>query len=235
MFFKSTNINASYGKKEVLHGVSIDVYEGEIVSVIGPNGAGKSTFLKVVFGLLKPVRGDVIFLGQNITRNSPRQNNALGISYFIQGGEVFTNLTVEENLELGCSIFSKNGPIEERKHEVFQLFSALKKYKNKRAGLLSGGEKQMLSMGIILIRKPKFLLLDEPSAGLAPVLAKQMTERIKEIRNAMGISVLMVEQNIPQALSISDRIYLLRNGRVAGCDIPENIIKEKRIGKIFFS
>jgi len=234
-FLVTKEIEASYGKKKVLHGVSIEVREGEIVSIIGPNGAGKSTLLKVVFGLLKPTRGNVYFFGRDVTGKSPRQNIAEGMSYFIQGGEVFTNLSVEENLELGCYISNENLSIEKRKKEVFELFPKLADYKNKRAGLLSGGERQMLALGMLLMRKPKLLLLDEPSAGLAPVLVKQLTERIKEIRDRLGISVLLVEQNILQALSISERVYLLRMGKVEACDTPENIMREKMVEKIFFS
>lgn len=235
-FLRTNNIEASYGKKKVLHGISIEVQRSEIVSIIGPNGAGKSTFQKVVFGLLKPTKGNIIFLDQDITRNSPRLNNFLGMGYFIQGGKVFTNLSVEENLELGYYVFKKTDTlIEESKQEVFQLFPVLNKYKNKRAGFLSGGEKQMLSLGMLLIRRPRLLLFDEPSAGLAPLMVKQITKKIKDIRNRYGVSVLMVEQNISQALSISDKVYIFRNGKVETCDTSENILKEKMVGKIFLS
>jgi len=234
-FLISEGIEASYGKKKVLYGVSVEVKKREIVSIIGPNGAGKSTFLKVVFGLLKPSRGRIIFLDKDITKNNPMKNRKSGISYFIQGGEVFTNLSIEENLEMGCYASGEDYKIEEWKKEMFRLFPQLYKYRKRRAGLLSGGEKQMLALCIALIRRPKLMLLDEPSAGLAPLLVKQITRKIKQIRDDFGFSVLLVEQNIKQALSISDRVYLLRMGRVEACDVPEKIIKDKMVDKIFFA
>jgi ABC-type branched-subunit amino acid transport system ATPase component len=230
---KVRNVRASYYKREILHGVSLELREGEIISLIGPNGAGKSTLLKVIFGLLRPNEGEVIFRDKDITRSSPYLNVKEGIGYFIQGGEVFTDLSIIENLELGY-YKREEAPFEERRDEILKLFPLLKKDTSRRAGLLSGGERQMLALGMLLIRRPRLLLLDEPSAGLAPPIVRSVTDSIKEIRDKFSTSILLVEQNIREALRISDRCYLLRAGKIEGEDTPENILKNGELEKAFF-
>lgn len=227
------NIKASYYKKEVLHGVSLELRKGEIVSLIGPNGAGKSTLLKVIFGLLKPGEGRVIFQGEDIGRNNPYLNVKQGIGYFIQGGEVFTDLSISENLELGY-YQREETPFREKRDEILGLFPSLRKNTSKRAGLLSGGERQMFALGLLLIRKPKLLLLDEPSAGLAPSVVKSLIDSIKEIQNKFSTSILLVEQNIREALRISDRCCLLRAGKIEAANTPENILQNGGLEKAFF-
>ncbi|MDI6794639.1 MAG: ABC transporter ATP-binding protein [bacterium] len=228
------NVKASYYKKEILHGVSLELRKGEIASLIGPNGAGKSTLLKVIFGLLKPTEGKVIFQGEDIAGHSPYLNVKQGIGYFIQGGEVFTDLSIAENLELSYYQREK-APFKERKDEVLELFPALKKETTKRAGLLSGGERQMLALGMLLIKRPRLLLLDEPSAGLAPAIVKSLIDSIKEIRDKFSTSILLVKQNIREALRISDRCYLLRAGKIEVEDTPENILENGELEKAFFA
>ena len=227
------DIYASYGKKEILHGLSLSVNEGEIVALIGPNGAGKSTLLKTVAGALMPKEGQVFFDGDDVTKLSPHRRVRKGIGYFMQGGEIFPTLSVQENLELGGADLPKESS---RNHieEVLALFPDLRKMEGRRAGLLSGGQRQALALGIILMRKPKLLLLDEPSAGLAPVLVEDLTNRIREINKAMGASVLLVEQNVRQALRISHRVYVLKEGRMVREEKPEAFAERERLEEIFF-
>lgn len=202
------NIVASYGKKEVLKGVTLHVSTGEIVSLIGPNGAGKSTVLKVMMGILIPSNGSVFFENQVITTLPVYKRSEIGIGFLYQGGSIFTNMTVEENLHLASH---KSNVINSG---VYDIFPELREHKNTRAGLLSGGLKQMLSISMLLVRKPKVLLLDEPSAGLAPSIVKNLLNKIQEISRNYKIPILLVEQNIRQALNISQRVYILRSGKV---------------------
>ncbi|RMG40396.1 MAG: ATP-binding cassette domain-containing protein, partial [Methanobacteriota archaeon] len=169
---KATNIHAGYGKKEVLHGVSLEVRKGEILAIIGPNGAGKSTLLKVMAGLLQLEEGEILYEGEDITRwDCPRRVEA-GIVYFMQGGEVFPNLSVRENLELGWQ--GRNGKLNGKLEEVFQFFPDIRAWLSRRAGLLSGGQRQQVALAMVLLKQPKLLLLDEPSAGLAPKLVAEI-------------------------------------------------------------
>lgn len=227
------SITASYYKKEILHNVSINIGSGEVVSLIGPNGAGKSTLLKVVAGFLIPKKGTVTLNADEITSLSPGIRARNGIGYFMQGGEIFQNLTVIENLEMG-GFAIKNASLRQRFENVFQIFHALKDIQNKRAGLLSGGQRHMLAMGIILMGRPKLLLLDEPSAGLAPALVESILKKAKEINLTTGASILLVEQNIKEALRISDRIYIMKDGQIIDEGDPKRIVAEKRIEAAFF-
>jgi len=210
----------------------LKIREGELVSLIGPNGSGKSTFLKVVSGLLFPTKGKIYFLKEDITNYPVEKRIKMGIGYFLQGGEVFLNLTIYENLKMG-GFGLKEKDFKNSLEEIFSLFPLLKKYLNKRAGLLSGGERQALALGIVLMRKPKLLLLDEPSAGLAPFLVKEIIEKIKMIKERFKTTILLVEQNVKEALKIATSVYLLKNGKVISEEKPENIL-EKRLEEIFF-
>jgi branched-chain amino acid transport system ATP-binding protein len=219
------NIYASYGKKEVLSDVSIAVKKGEIVSLIGPNGAGKSTTLKVISGFLKPKSGKIIFKDKDITNLSPWQRSKLGIAYLFQGGSIFENLTVIENLKLS----------NEKIETAFEIFPELEKYKKTRAGLLSGGLKQMLSISLILLKDPDLLLLDEPSAGLSPALVEKLISKIKDINQKFNKTILLVEQNIIQALKISNRLYLMSAGKIIKeSDDPLTFLETEKFEKIFF-
>lgn len=229
-----SDIEAGYYKKRVLNGISIEIHKGEIVSLIGPNGAGKSTLLKVIFGLLKPTKGKVIFEGRNITGRAPYKNSKDGIGYFIQGGEVFTNLTVIENLSLIQAISDRKSDFRIRIDEIFALFPEIEKFKNKRAGLLSGGERQMLALGILLVKQPRLLLLDEPLSKLSSGLMERFSTKIKEINSNLGISIVLVEQNIPKALSIAKRVYLMKLGEIVLSDTPQNILKNNKLEEIYF-
>ncbi|KKL16569.1 hypothetical protein LCGC14_2494240 [marine sediment metagenome] len=178
------NLETGYGKKQVLFGLSLDVGEGEIVGIIGPNGAGKSTLLKAIFGCLKPKKGKVIFKNEDITGMSPEKIVKKGISYVPQVENIFPSLTIHENLEMGAFIRTDN--YSSRMNEIYDLFPDLKKRRNDKAGLLSGGQRQMVAMGRALMLDPAVLLLDEPSAGLAPKLVSMIFERIKGINSTAG-------------------------------------------------
>lgn len=222
MLLKLENIHAGYNGREILNGLCLNVKPYEITCIIGPNGAGKSTVLKAISGLLYPKKGDIIFDGKNVTIMESHKRVALGIGYFLQGGEVFRDMNVYENLEVGGASLKKS-ILKERLEEILRLFPALRDKLKKRAGLLSGGEKQMLALGMIMLNRPKLILLDEPSAGLAPGLIKVVMEKIVEVNRLYGIAILLVEQKIDVALKISNRAYLLQNGRVKAEGTPENI------------
>lgn len=205
-----SNVVAGYGEMQVLRGVSLHVGKKEIVSIIGPNGAGKSTVMKLIFGLLKPWEGKVTYDGQDIGGLAPEQIVRRAICYVPQVENVFSALTVEENLEMGAFILK--GDLRERKQRVYDLFPRLAERKKQRAGLMSGGERQMVAMGRALMLDPKLLMLDEPSAGLAPLFVDMIFEKVKEIADT-GVAVLMVEQNARKSLELADRGYVLATGQ----------------------
>jgi len=233
MVLQVESLCAGYGKKEVLREVSLGIIEGEILALIGPNGAGKSTLLKVIAGTLKPSKGKIHFDGKELTDLLPHQRVQEGILYFLQGGQVFPSLTVRENLEMG-GIGLKNQ--KQAMDEVLTLFPMLKDALKARTGLLSGGQRQMLALGTILMRKPKLLLLDEPSAGLAPNLVKEILEKISEINRLFGTTVLLVEQNVRCGLEISKRALVLVDGRIQmECQEPKELLNSGDLEKLFFS
>ena len=195
---------------DILHGVDLTVEPGEIVTIVGPNGAGKSTLIRAVIGLLAPREGSVLLRGEEITGTPPHRVVAQGIGYVAQRDNVFTTLSVEENLELGATALGADP--EPRLPKVLELFPRLRERRRQRAGTLSGGERQMLAMARALIAEPDLLLLDEPSAGLSPLSMETIFEKIREINEA-GVPLLMVEQNARRALAMSHRAYVLDLGR----------------------
>lgn len=207
------NIDVYYGVIHALKGISVQVNQGEIVTLIGANGAGKSTILRSISGLLKPKSGTINFLGQNITGIPAQDIVKLGISHAPEGRRVFANMTVLENLELGAYI-RKDKKIDADMEKVFLRFPRLKERRTQLSGTLSGGEQQMLAIGRALMSRPKLLLMDEPSMGLAPLLVKEIFAIIKDINQA-GTTILLVEQNAHMALSIANRAYVLETGHIA--------------------
>ena len=206
-------IEASYGRIPVLHRVSIEVQEGSVVALLGANGAGKTTTLRVISGLLRPTAGSVEFDGSPIDGSSPDRHVRAGIVQVPEGRQIFTELTVSENLLLGAYARRDRDGARRVRKEVFGYFPRLGERLGQRAGTLSGGEQQMLAIGRALMGQPRLLLLDEPSLGLAPLMVKEIFRVISEIR-AAGTTVLLVEQNAHMALNIADRAYLLETGRV---------------------
>lgn len=227
---KVDGVVAGYGEMEVLKGVTLDVAADEIVSIVGPNGAGKSTVMKLVFGLLKPWEGSVVFDGQDISGMPPDKIVRLGLCYVPQVDNVFPNLSVEENLEMGAFIL--NGPLGERKQRVFELFPRLAERRKQRAGKMSGGERQMVAMGRALMLDPKLLMLDEPSAGLAPMLVDMIFEKVAEI-NAAGVAILMVEQNAKRSLELADRGYVLATGQNQVEGPGSDLLEDPEVARLY--
>ncbi|GII99885.1 amino acid/amide ABC transporter ATP-binding protein 2 (HAAT family) [Sediminihabitans luteus] len=210
-----TDMSVAYGRIEALHGVSLTVEQGELVTLIGANGAGKTTTMRAVSGLRAPSRGSIVFDGKDITRMKPHLRVLEGIIQAPEGRGVFPGMTVTENLEMGCyaRTFESKAQHDETLDHVFELFPRLAERRDQVGGTMSGGEQQMLAIGRALMARPRLLLLDEPSMGLAPMIIAQIFRIVSEI-NAQGTTVLLVEQNAQQALSRSHRAYVLETGNV---------------------
>jgi branched-chain amino acid transport system ATP-binding protein len=208
------NLVVSYGAINALHGISLSVKLGSIVTLIGANGAGKTTTLKTVSGLLKPRGGEIFYCDKNISGLPPHEIVRLGISHVPEGRMIFTNLTVLENLQMGAYLQNDKKIVRSGLDFVFAMFPRLQEREKQIAGTLSGGEQQMLAIGRALMSKPKLLLLDEPSLGLAPILVKTIFEKIVEINRQQGITILLVEQNAKLALEISHFGYVLETGKI---------------------
>lgn len=230
MLLEVDEVHAGYGEMMILHGASIGVAEGEIVSLIGPNGAGKSTLLCTIFGLVKPQKGRLVFRKENIKDCQPQDLVHKGISFVPQSNNVFPSLTVQENLEMGAYISSEN--MNERFTLIYDLFPPLKEKRNKQAGTLSGGQQQMVAFGRALALEPLLLLLDEPTAGLSPQYVDLILAMIKDI-NKTGVSILMVEQNARDALEISDRGYVLSMGLTRYNGTGHALLNNKEVAQLF--
>ena len=223
------NIQTFYGKIQALRDVSIKVNTGEIVSLIGANGAGKSTLLMTVSGINKPREGMIVFQGKNIEKEEPHKIVKLGISQSPEGRRIFSKLTVEENLKLGSNIYENGKNYLNDIKEIFQLFPVLSDRKTQRGGTLSGGEQQMLAIGRALMARPKMLLLDEPSLGIAPKLVNQIFVAIKNINKEKKVTIFLVEQNAKKALELADRAYVLVNGKVTIQGTGQELLKNQDI------
>ncbi len=227
------NVHTYYGNVHALKGISLTVEEGEIVTLIGANGAGKTTTLKTISGLVKPREGRVIFDGQELNRVPAHKIVYMGISHAPEGRKVFPTLTVEENLLLGAySLGNNRKAIEANMERVFALFPRLAERKRQLAGTLSGGEQQMLAIGRALMSRPRLLLLDEPSLGLAPMLVRAIFETIKEI-NQQGVTILLVEQNARAALKLAHRAYVLETGRIVLSGPSHELMQDERVRKAY--
>lgn len=227
-----SNLKSGYGKMVVLQDVNINVREGEIVAVLGPNGAGKTTLLNSIFGLATIHEGEIVFEGKPIHKMKPHDIVRAGISYAPQLDNVFPNLTVIENLQMGSFIRGSDPTIKNDIDEIFSLFPEIERRKNQKARTLSGGERQMLAVARALMSKPKMLLLDEPTAGLSPKAGATLMKKIKEIRDR-GVTILLVEQNVRRALEIADKGYVLVSGRIVKEAVAEDL-KKTDIEKLFF-
>lgn len=224
------DVSSGYNRLKIVDKVSLRVEDREIVVILGPNGSGKSTLLKTIFGLLPLMEGSITFLGRVLDTPKPHQLVKLGMAYVPQVDNIFPSLSVMENLEMGA--YLRSDP-EEGISRAFALFPELEDKASLTAINLSGGERQMLALARALMLEPKLLLLDEPSAGLAPTLVTRIMEKIKEIRES-GVAVLLVEQNVKSALKIADRGYILAGGRKVFEGSAEEIMSHKDIGKIYF-
>ncbi len=227
---EAREVVSGYGEVEILHKVSIRVEEGEIVTIIGPNGAGKSTLLKTVFGLLPCKRGRVFFGGEDVTGRSPEVMVRKGMSYVPQSDNVFPTLTVQENLEMGA--FIRRDDYRSKMEEVLALFPDVLERRHTRAGKLSGGQRQMLALARALMLEPRILLLDEPSASLAPNMVELVFAKILDI-NRSGVSIIMVEQNARESLKLSHRGYVLAMGQNRLEGSGESLLKSEEVGKTY--
>ncbi len=224
------NLEAGYGTTRIAHGISMHVNVGEMVTIIGPNGSGKSTTIKAIFGLAKVEGGRIRLHGEDITGARADQLIRKGIGYVPQAANVFPTLSVGENVEMGAFAFDRGfeGPTD----KVLTLFPMLRERWGSVAGQLSGGQRQMLALARALVANPSVLLLDEPTAGLAPQVVDQVLQQIRDI-NRTGVSILLVEQNAIKALRISDRAYVLARGRNFAEDTADNLLKNAEIGRVF--
>ena len=229
---KVENINVYYGAIHALKGISVEVKEGEIVTLIGANGAGKSTILRTISGLLRTKTGNILFEGNSVATMAPEEIVKKGISQVPEGRRIFANMTVEENLELGAYIRSDKPGIRKDIDKVFERFPRLGERRKQIAGTLSGGEQQVLAIGRGLMSQPRLLLLDEPSMGLAPLLVKEIFSIIKEI-NASGTTILLVEQNANMALSIAHQAYVLETGRITLSGSAKELMESEEVRKAY--
>ncbi|MBS3737066.1 MAG: ABC transporter ATP-binding protein [Candidatus Bipolaricaulota bacterium] len=224
------NLSAGYGEVDVLHEVSLEMDEGELVSTIGPNGAGKSTLLRSISGVLTPDGGSLELDGREITGFNPEETIRLGMSYVPQDDNIFPSLTVRENLEMGA--FTLEGDFEDRIDEICDIFPQLRERMGQKAGTMSGGQQQMVAVGRGLLIRPKLLLLDEPTAGLQPSLVNMMLSKVEEI-NELGVTVLLVAQTI-DALRLASRAYLLSAGEMVLSGETEELLETERVQDLYF-
>lgn len=227
---KVDDINVYYGNIHALKGISLDVNEDEIVALIGANGAGKSTTLKTISGLMHSKTGSITLMDEDISHADAYKLVSKGLAHVPEGRRVFLQMTVQENLEMGA--YTQPGYVKDGIADVFKRFPRLKHRKNQIAGTLSGGEQQMLAMGRALMSKPKLLMLDEPSMGLAPILVQQIFDIIKELHEA-GTTILLVEQNAEMALQIADRAYVLESGRITLSGTGKELAESEAIKKAY--
>jgi branched-chain amino acid transport system ATP-binding protein len=226
------DLHVYYGNVHALKGLSLDVEEGEIVSLLGANGAGKSTTLRTISGLLRPRQGEMRFTGTLLNSLPAHRIVDMGISHAPEGRRVFTTLTVQENLNMGAYSRDDKVGIEESRQRVFRLFPRLEERQKQIAGTLSGGEQQMLAIGRALMSRPRILMLDEPSLGLAPMLVRAIFDTIREI-NEQGVTILLVEQNARAALRLANRAYVLETGQIALSGTASELLRSERVRKAY--
>ncbi|MBS3766070.1 ABC transporter ATP-binding protein [Candidatus Bipolaricaulota bacterium] len=224
------DLSAGYGEVDVLHGISLEIDEGELVATIGPNGAGKTTLLRSISGVIHPDGGSLELNGKNITGTVPENTIRMGMSYVPQDDNIFPSLTVRENLEMGA--FTLEGDFEDRIDEICSIFPQLRERMGQKAGTMSGGQQQMVAVGRGLLIRPKLLLLDEPTAGLQPSLVKMMLDKVEEI-NDRGVTVLLVAQTI-DALRLASRAYLLSAGEMVLSGKTDELMDTDRVQDLYF-
>src|SRR6202171_349836 len=227
------SVDAGYGSFQALFGVSLEVKAGEAVGVIGPNGAGKTTLMRVISGLIRPTKGAISMEGTDVLATPAHRIVSLGIAHVPENRRLFPRLTVDDNLKMGAFMPGARAKYAERLEFVFDLFPRMKERRSQMAGTMSGGEQQMCAIGRALMSHPKLLLLDEPSAGLAPVVVQQVFELVKRIRAGGGLTVLIVEQNVQQVLRVVDRAYLLEAGTIRASGSSSEMLADDSIRQAY--
>ncbi len=227
------DLAAGYRKKTVLEAVTFHVREGERIAVVGRNGAGKTTLLHALLGVLPASSGRIEYRGRDLVRDSPQERVRSGIALVPQGGRVFANLTVRENLDLGGYVVRDPAAAASALDLAYEMFPRLRERAAQLAGTLSGGERQMLAVGRALMARPKLLMLDEPSSGLAPIVVKELMEKIHHVSTTLGTTILMVEQNIREAFKIVERVYVLKLGRIVFEDRPDVLMRDDRLRQAY--
>ncbi|MCA8926540.1 MAG: ABC transporter ATP-binding protein [Alphaproteobacteria bacterium] len=227
-----SNVDAGYGTFQALFGVSLEVRAGEAVAVIGPNGAGKTTLMRVISGLIAARGGTMVMEGADLTKTPPHEIITLGIAHVPEGRRLFPGMTVEDNLRMGAFIPSARAKFDERLAFVYELFPRMKERRHQLAGTMSGGEQQMCAIGRALMSEPKLLLLDEPSAGLAPVIVQRIFELVQQIRER-GLTVLIVEQNVQQVLQVVDRAYVLEAGSIRMSGSSRELAASEEVRRLY--
>ncbi len=228
-----TNLETKYGEIKALQEINIHVESHEIVAVLGANGAGKTTLLKTISGILKPSKGSINFLGEEITKMPSHKIAQLGIAHIEEGQGIFTRMTVQENLEMGAFLKAPNEEIKQKIDEIYKIFPALEHRRKKPASTLSGGERQQLAIGRALMASPKFLMMDEPSMGLAPLIVSQIFKIVKELQK-QRITIFLVEQNVRKALQVCERAYILRLGKIVHEGTGRNLTSDTLLEKTYF-
>lgn len=230
---ETRNLVGGYGKMVIVNGVSIYVERGEVVALVGPNGSGKSTLLKTIYGVAKVFGGQVMFDGKDVTHVPPEGKTALGMGFVPQTENVFPDLTVEENLEMGGYLIRNEEKLREAMELVYSIFPQLRSLRHVLAGALSGGQRKMVAVGRALMTRPKLLLMDEPTAGLAPKAAMELLDKLQDIRRETETSILIVEQHARRALEMSDRGYVLVSGRIAAEGTGKEILSRPDLQELF--
>ena len=228
-------LSTGYSKKIVLEGVSFHIEGGERVAIVGRNGAGKSTLLLTLLGVVKAWSGNVFYLGKESTRVSPEDRVRSGMALVPQGGHIFANLMVRENLELGAYVMNDANLIRSSIDFVYETFPVLRRRATQEAGTMSGGERQMLAIGRALMSRPRLLMLDEPSLGLAPRVVKELMEKIHGLSKALETTILIVEQNVREAFKIVERVYVLKLGKIVFEERPETLFEDERLRKAYLA
>ncbi len=227
------NIHTYYGNIHALKGISIEISEGEIITLIGANGAGKSTTLMSICGIVPPRTGEILFMGQPVQALSPNQVVSLGISQVPEGRRIFPYLTVMENLDMGAFLRPDKETVKKDVDYIFSLFPILAERRNQAGGTLSGGEQQMLAISRALMARPRLLLMDEPSLGLAPIIVRRIFDIIKKINSENNTTIFLVEQNANLALKVADRGYVMETGRITLTDSAENLLANENVRKAY--
>jgi branched-chain amino acid transport system ATP-binding protein len=233
MLLDVKNLEAGYGKKQVLYNISLQVNEKEIVGMIGHNGAGKSTVFKAIFGMLSPSKGRITYMGRDVTFAPPEIKLDGGIYHIPQDQFIFSDLAVKDNLEISYFTMKDKSRYEARLEEVYQFFPIVKSRLNQLAGTLSGGERRILSIAMGLLRQPKLLMLDEPSSGLSPVAFQNVAGIIRKINDSLGTAILLVEQNVKVAFKLSRRVYVMKAGRMILEETGEKLLQRKEWWDLF--